>query len=56
MISCSSTPPVEESLPEEVIPEQVLEQSSSQIDPEPELMQVDDGALISADFPLVQES
>lgn len=56
MISCSSTPPVEESLPEEVIPEQVLEQSSSQIDPEPELMQVDDGALISADFPPVQES
>ena len=56
MISCSSTPPVEESLPEEVIPEQVLEQSSSQIDPEPELMQVDDGALISADSPLVQES
>ena len=56
MISCSSTPPVEESLPEEVIPEQVLEQSSSQIDPEPELMQIDDGALISTDFPLVQES
>lgn len=56
MISCSSTPPVEESLPEEVIPEQVLEQSSSQIDPEPELMRIDDGALISADSPLVQES
>ena len=56
MISCSSTPPAEESLPEDVLSPQALEQSSSQLNQGAELVQPDDEALASADSDPVQET
>ena len=56
MISCSSTPPAEESLPEDVLSPQALEQSSSQLNQGAELVQSDDEAVASADSDPVQET
>lgn len=56
MISCSSTPPAEESLPEDVLSPQALEQSSSQLNQEAELVQSDDEAVAPADSDPVQET
>ena len=56
MISCSSTPPAEESLPEDVLSPQALEQSSSQLNQEAELVQSDDEAVATADSDPVQET
>ena len=56
MISCSSTPPAEESLPEDVLSPQALEQSSSQLNQGAELVQSDDEAVATADSDLVQET
>lgn len=56
MISCSSTPPAEESLPEDVLSPQALEQSSSQLNQGVELVQSDDEAVAPADSDPVQET
>lgn len=56
MISCSSTPPAEESLPEDVLSPQSLEQSSSQLNQGAELVQSDDEAVATADSDPVQET
>ena len=56
MISCSSTPPAEESLPEDVLSPQALEQSSSQLNQGAELVQSDDEAVATADSDPVQET
>ena len=56
MISCSSTPPAEESLPEDVLSPQALEQSSSQLNQGAELVQSDDEAVAPADSDPVQET
>ena len=56
MISCSSTPPAEESIPEDVLSPQALEQSSSQLNQGAELVQSDDEAVASVDSDPVQET
>ena len=56
MISCFSTPPTEESLPEDVLSPQALEQSSSQLNQGVELVQSDDEAVAPADSDPVQET